>query len=395
MGKTRILSLDGGGSHMSIPARALGALFGDDTPGDQIVASFDFVVANSGGAIVLAALCCGYTPRQIANQYLDASTIRKMFCPRWTAAVPLLRSVLPRYSTEGKARALAGMMDARWSSGPRPSTILLTDWPRILGASVQLLIPAFDFDQRRVSFFRSNPASPAKSSQPAVNATLLEAVHASSTPPVPYFDRPAAVRGHRYWDGGLGGYDNPVLAGVVEALAQQPGAVDAVRVLSLGASTRARPTASASVRPPIGEPRRSECPVDAVRVAAGVIFDDPPDAASFHAYVALAQPLPLPGQHSDGGNFVRMSPFIHPNWTGSGWALPRGLSPGEFGTLCSLALDTMKQADIDIIGKMTGLWMDSAAEGLHNQPIRSGIHYACDIGQDTFAEAVARWRAIS
>jgi hypothetical protein len=41
--------------------------------------------------------------------------------------------------------------------------------------------------------------------------------------PIFAFDEPAEVRGRRYWDGGLAGYNNLVLAAVVEAMTNFPG----------------------------------------------------------------------------------------------------------------------------------------------------------------------------
>ncbi len=106
MSKIRILSLDGGGSRAGLLATTLGALYGRDTPGRDIVRQFDFIAGNSGGSIVLTALCCNYTPDDIEIFYRDPATLRRMFSPKWTARVPLLRWVLPRYSTAGKFEAL-------------------------------------------------------------------------------------------------------------------------------------------------------------------------------------------------------------------------------------------------------------------------------------------------
>lgn len=67
------------------------------------------------------------------------------------------------------------------------------------------------------AYQRWRPPAPA-----AKDATLVEAVHASTNAPIRYYDEPAEVSGRRYWDGALGGYNNPVLAAVVEALANGP-----------------------------------------------------------------------------------------------------------------------------------------------------------------------------
>ena len=46
---------------------------------------------------------------------------------------------------------------------------------------------------------------------------------------------PAANRHRRFWDGAIGGYNNPALAGIVEILARpNPPAPDTISVLSIG-----------------------------------------------------------------------------------------------------------------------------------------------------------------
>ena len=61
MAKIRILALDGGGTRAGIIARALAEIYGGDVGGRQILRRFDYAAANSGGSIVLAALCCDCT----------------------------------------------------------------------------------------------------------------------------------------------------------------------------------------------------------------------------------------------------------------------------------------------------------------------------------------------
>src|SRR5262249_30077034 len=148
------------------------------------------------------------------------------------------RNFLPRYSSRGKFEGLKRVFDQkRGNDEPAPSAILLRDWPKYLKRQVNLIVPAFDYDEERTTFFRSNPKSLAKSSTPAAAATLVQAVHASTNAPIRFYDEPAEVSDHRYWDGALGGYNNPVLAAVIEALANRPGEADKIRVLSIGAGT--------------------------------------------------------------------------------------------------------------------------------------------------------------
>ena len=238
MSKIRILAMDGGGSRAGVLARTLGKLYGETTRGREILREFDYVAGNSGGAIVMAALCSNFTPGDVAGFYDDPATLRQMFSPRWVDRVPLLRCVLPRYSSVGKARALAAMLDRGQQGGePPPSTILMREWPAFLTRDIRLLITAFDYDRERVAFFRSHTASRAQSSAPATDVTLAAALHASTNAPILFYDRPAEVGGRRYWDGAFAGYNNPVLAAVIEALANAPERADDLRVLSIGTGT--------------------------------------------------------------------------------------------------------------------------------------------------------------
>ena len=152
----------------------------------------------------------------------------------------------PKYDTQKKRSGLLKFM-------PDLGSMKLTEIPqRIKQANGQLthfLIVAFDYDWKRAKFFRSNPDSLANSSGPT-DATLAEAIHASSTALVNYFNAPARLpgtvnRGNRFWDGGVTGDNNPVLAAVTEALANGQGRIahQDLPILSIGtgAVTFARP----------------------------------------------------------------------------------------------------------------------------------------------------------
>ena len=105
MSTIRILSLDGGGTRAGILAKTLGQLYGAQTQGRDIIRQFDFIAGNSGGSIVMTALCCNYTPQDIAAFYDDPATLRRLFSPKWSAAlsrVALLRTLFPPYSATGK-----------------------------------------------------------------------------------------------------------------------------------------------------------------------------------------------------------------------------------------------------------------------------------------------------
>ena len=395
MNKIRILSLDGGGSRAGIHARTLGKLYGPETPGREIIREFDFAAGNSGGSIVLTALCCNYTPHDIEEFYSDPATLRRMYSLKWVWWIPLLRRFLPRYSTRGKFEALTWIFDRRRQEGePLPSTIPLSAWPQYLKKDVKLIVTAFDYDRERAAFFRSDPGSRAKSTTPAVEATLVQAVHASTNAPILYFDEPAEFCGHRYWDGALGGYDNPVLAAVVEVLANRPDQADGIRVLSLGTGTSAQPLTTEGAVPPLGRVPDGTWQLSALKKAATVIFDDPPDAATFHAYVALRQAMPSARGTFSKGNVVRLCPLVRPIWdsTRHAWKLPGGLCESDFKELIDMKLDVMTERSLALIRKMGDLWF---ADAIRNQPIRMGNHFECDIGHEKFSEAAAHWKSIA
>ena len=398
MSHIRILSLDGGGALAGILAVALGRIYGEDTPGRDIIRQFDIVAGNSGGSIVMTALCCNHAPKDIAALYADPSTVEAMFCPRWTSVfkgIAPLRILLPPYSSRGKFEALKRLFDRAQRSGePPPSTIALTDWPAVLGHNVRLIVTAYDYDTEKAAFFRSDTNSRTQSSAPHVDATLAEAVHASTNAPIYFYGEPAHFRGRRYWDGGLAGYNNPVLAGVIEAMANFPDRREDIRVLSIGTGLVMQAPFEYGVPPPLGAPQASTSLLTAIGKAARAVLADPPGAASFHAYVASGQPLPIDDHPLPYANVVRMCPCVRPIFeeTSNQWRLPAGLSMGEFEQLLALPSDAMSGEELALIGRMGALWVSDA---VLNQPIRMGLRMQCDIGDATFSEALARWRSIA
>ena len=398
MERIAVLSLDGGGSFAGVLAVALGRLYGDDTPGREIIRSFDLVAANSGGSIVLAALCCNYTPRQVAGFYADAATVRQMYSPRWSEVfkpITPLRLLFPPYSSSGKQKALATLLDRNRQPGePLPSRIPLVEWPRILGSKVKFLITAYDYDMERGAFFRSDARSPAKSTARHADSsvTLVEAMHASTQGPILYYGEPAEVGGRRYWDGGLAGYNNPVLAAVVEALANFPGRAQDLQVLSLGPGVVMQAPADSSAVPPLAAPPASTGLFAALQKVATATLADPPGAALFHAYAAMGLPIPPDARHT--GRLVRLCPFVKPVYdpdTGS-WALPSGLSSDAFKRLVRMKSDTMDAADLALIRRMADLWI---ADSIRNQPVQMDDRLQCRIGDDSFSQAAARWRQMT
>jgi patatin-like phospholipase/acyl hydrolase len=407
-----ILCLDGGGRWSLISVMALQRIFGEEALGRDVLQHFDLVAANSGGSIVLGALA--------ENMRLDR--LLDLFCTSGALFPPeprislrrlghwLTRRLLhigPKYDTREKLAILRRLL-------PETGGKRLTDLPEVIvqanGKLTHYLIVGFDYDWKRAKYFRSNAESLASSSDPT-SATLAEAIHASSTAPVNYFNAPAALPGevalgNRYWDGAVTGQNNPVLAGVTEALANGQGRVGHhdIRVLSIGTGTVSLPVVARRqrrLRGLVTVASRSRLFVDLAELAESIL-DDPPDSASFEAWIMLGNPVP-PTAHgkllgrdlSRGGepvSLVRMSPLVRPRSEAPGaWGPPDGLTRAEFARLTNIELDARVPNDVGLLVKFARAWLD---DKVPNQPIRENPYtFTPRIGHTTFSEALAAWQA--
>lgn len=385
-----VLSLDGGGSFAGVLAMALGRLYGPSTTGRDILRNFDLVAANSGGSIVLAALLADYSPSDIAGFYSDAATVRAMYCPRWCSVFKhtLLRPLLPPYSSKGKRRALAELLDRRTAEGGRPpSSIPLAGWSSVLGKNLALLITAYEYESERGAFFRSTSRRQDPESERRRGVPIIDAVHASTQAPILYYGKPAVVAGRRFWDGGLAGYNNPVLAAIIEAMSEYPDRAPAIRVLSIGTGTVMHARSADGAAKPLARPASTGLWTQ-LRKVAGAVVADPPSASTFHAHMAL-EGTPVATKTS---RLVRLSPLIRP-WRDQErtWHPPLGLSIAEFATLANMAGDTMRQSDLGLVGKTVTLWLEGSVE---NEPVLIGSSPSFDIGDSTFERGHAHWRSL-
>src|SRR5262245_37293105 len=348
----RILCLDGGGRWSLISVMALQAIFGERARGHDILRDFDLVAANSGGSIVLGGLVENISLAELLDLFC---TSRRLF-PRESLITPaglghwLARRILhfgPKYDTAAKLDQLKELM-------PKFGSENLIDVPdklqRTIGTITHFLIVGFDYDWKRAKFFRSNAKSLANASGPTT-ATLAEAIHASSTAPVNYFNAPAriggrVIKGNRFWDGAVTGHNNPVLAAVTEALANGQGLLQHhdIRVLSIGTGAVSLPVVekrSRKERGLVNLPERLGLPHDLMELSASIL-DDPPDAATFEAWVMLGNPIPAvhTGKllaeelqaHPHPVTLVRMNPLVRPrlDHASMNWIPPDGLTVQEF-----------------------------------------------------------------
>lgn len=430
----RILSLDGGGSWALIQVMALIEIYGRDTRGHDVLADFDLVAANSGGSLTLGGLFTDKTLGEVLDQnFLDEAKRRSVFTElpfdidfedkpfraMWHRLMRLFANVGAKYRTEAKYDGLRALLDP---VGDRDLLDLHSWVGGRKGTAPHVLIVGFDYDMKRAKFFRSDIGS-LSGSTPSEQLgarlredfahprsrlpTLAQAIHASSNAPVKFFMSPAEIDNgqhtERYWDGAIAGYNNPVLAALVEALANRNryriGTLAEITILSLGTGTVARPThgRSADKRLVASERKRSTLHGDLEQLAMSIL-DDPPDSATYTAHVMLGQPLPDPNGSGvrppvTNGSVVRMSPVIRPvrDTCNTPWRLPDGMKLGVFEKLRELDLDAVDTEDVDRLVEAGRLWI---AGSLPNQAIRENKEYECQIGHATFGEALAAWRAL-
>lgn len=381
----KILSLDGGANRSLLQCMALQALY-PGMRGRSILQRFNLVVANSGGSLVLARLLKDETLEEILETFDHPDSPASLF-----VKLPL-RSRLkslglgPKFSTLKKRERIAAALEAIADIPMRDLSGLFS------GARPppKIVVVGFDYDQLRAAFFRSfNTRAGAR----VLNATLTDAVNASSTAPVAYFDEPARVGERRYWDGAIAGYNNPVMAALAEAFVDGA-AASSIVVLSLGTAT--------TIRVPLDHPVRNgpkeffassgrACLLADVAKLAGSILDEPVGAAVYSAYVVLGNSV-LPGPEHPSPTLVRLNPSIQPVFSPQRkeWVAPEGLTRYELKALMNLPGALMTDGQVDMAKNLGRQWLDGR---IPNEPIRRDDNLGCFIGDETFSAGRERWLA--
>lgn len=398
-----ILSLDGGGTWALLQARALSTLYPGER-GHQILSRFDYAFANSGGSIVLGGLLKDMTPTEIALQFTDATLRATLYqpSPLWGARFFRLFKAGAKYSTPAKQRALDAIF------GDLPLASLQHDNGRL----TKIVIVAFDYVRSRAFFFRS----PNPSRFPTVHdMTVASAVHASSTAPVLYYDRPAEFLvdlrypdapnsmpiNMQFWDGGVTGLNNPVAAAVAEAIAAGAAAGE-IAALSIGTGSVLRsnnPNHQGGDPDQLAPVHQDSAPIADLMKLAEAVVDDPPDFASFLAHTMTGGTAPAASQTVADGRVVRLSPLVLGDFKDGMWQRPewnelpaRLGNPDLFSRLQNLGMDALAQPEVEDIGKLGDAWIAGRA---WNQPIRGNFFQApatgfhAEIGHLGFAEARA------
>lgn len=389
--KYHILSLDGGGSWALIQVRVLIDLFGANAGGHAVLKNFDLVAANSGGSIVAAGLIENYTLAEILNFFLDANIRKSIFSQLpWFHKLNPVRWVLPspQFSSDQK---LLGLKSVLKTAGLQALTAV-----NIKGKNdeaVKFIFTAYDYDRDRAKFFRSWNSKTSTLS-PSGNVNLVDAIHASTNAPVTFFDKPAQIQDNRFWDGGLTGYNNPVLAATVEAVGEG-WPHNQIAALSIGTATTMLPIAPESDQSnPLLKLRSVSSVINDVEKLATTVLADPPDAHTFIAHLMLGGGLPsddtqLPCTDT---SIFRLNPLIQP--TGSvetGWRCPDGFTPDEFKQLVELDMAAIKNEEVELITRLCDAWMNGR---LKNQPIRANKALVCEIGFANYQAAKIAWLAV-
>ena len=412
-----ILSIDGGGSWALIQVLTLQHMYGPEARGSEVLRNFDLVVANSGGSIVASALFLDLPLNEILGLFKKRKHRDKIFVPIFLPFHWLTKwaGIGPRYKAAAKLKGLQSIY-ADYTRTPdiTVSEVAAENAQRNGGKRTELVIVAYNYDRDRAHFLRSDTGSRAASLGQSTEVTLAEAVHASTNAPVNFFDGPAIVKLQNddvaFWDGGVTGFNNPVMVGVMEAKANRQ---ENVRVLSLG---------TGNVFLPLGQknPNREDDCLVTPPTASGLIADlkklatsilsDPPDSASFIAHMTLGGRIPAnPADLVGDGPVVRLNPLIQPVLGAGGeWLFPR-LVPGRdcewgampkspakaldkkaFSKLVHLDMDAVKDDEIACIENFAQEWF---ADHIPNQPIRAGRMLECEIGHRWFSEARHEARA--
>ena len=406
-----ILCLDGGGSWDIIQAMALEKIYGD-IPGHEILAKFDLVVANSGGSLVAAALAEGLRPTEIRALIKNETIRRGIFSSLSFLEEDLLEHIAnledigPKYSAERKLKGLNAAL-------PKTTGLYMSELPALIstGAHVtHFMICGFDYERERAVFFRSDRNSKAQgwkieqSFDPTVkdvykDVYLHEAIHASSNAPVNYFDKPAefAYRGDTensyFWDGAVGGFNNPILVAIIEARCNGINNDD-IRVLSIGTGNNFLPllasdSAIGCEYPWLAIPFEKPSLLKDIPKLAKSILSDPPDSDTFIAYTMLFPDLPR-----KQNRFVRLNPLVQPIKRimdgKEQWTVPEGFISEEFYRLILMDMDAIAQEDVLLIEKFCEQWFIG---NIKNQPVRAGSQLECILGHPYFEEGMNAWNS--
>jgi hypothetical protein len=418
--KKRILSLDGGGSWAILQAMALKEIYKDTyvtTNCGKILEQFDVVVANSGGSLMLAAMLVNkdkdidevirlFNSESVRRSVFSALTFweRREWVEKLVALVPFLKSLKPKYKSSRKE---TGLLDVKalGEFGKTPFSGLY-NVPGYEKIAKNLVVCGFDYDRNRAYFFRTNDHSPSSGSDSKYVYRLVDVVNAASNAPVSFFDGPVSFNltkesVHRFWDGAIGGNNNPVLIGLTETLAlfNEEGITPKdIEVLSIGTGNNLLPIRGYSISDEteheklIMEKVDSSLSVDIPKMAKSII-SEPPDAANYMAHIFLGG-----GAVSNSEpRIIRLNPLVQPQLSTvdniDKWIIPKGIlienEKDDFIKLIDLDMDAINNEEVERIQKLGNWWINGIVV---NQSIRAkSFDLSCDIGHATFLKGKMDW----
>lgn len=208
----RILSIDGGGIKGIFPAAVLAALERRFLGGRSIAHHFDLITGTSTGGILALGLAAGKTSQELLEVYQQRGS--DIFPPGRIGR--LWRSIrgvsLYRYDREALTLALESALGAH----------LLAE------SQSRLCVPAFEGHHGEVYIFKT-PHHP----DYRLDACERMVTVGQATAAAPCYFQALDSGGYRFVDGGIWA-NNPVMIGLVDALACFSVAPDQIRILSLG-----------------------------------------------------------------------------------------------------------------------------------------------------------------
>ncbi|TDS15134.1 patatin-like phospholipase [Maribacter caenipelagi] len=399
----KILSLDGGGSWAIIQLLTLKDRYGNLT-GHDILKKFDLVIANSGGSIVLAALAENYTIDKAISLFKEKKNRelifhKNSFKDRYFPVdyLGLFNAGFgPKYSSKSKKEAFEYLF-------PEIDKIQMDQIPILIGKeSLKIVIATYDALNNRAKFFKSFSTNP----EGYDSVRLTQAINGSSNAPVQYFDFPARFKAkksevfYELWDGALGGFNNPILAGIIEAYKL---GIDlkTIQVISLGTSNtlmsadakkdfwdwkqialifRTKKFAFSKWKPQLNFFKET------VLHQAKTILYQPPDTANYIAMMFLKASTGKPLNEQ----IIRLSPLIHYDEHTVKELIPL------VQDLYKLDMDVTKDEEIETLIKCFSAWK---AGQLYNQPIEFKVERNNNLsilqGDKLYEYGMRRWRDLT
>ncbi len=397
----RILSLDGGGSWALIQILTLKEKYGNIS-GHEILRDYDIVIANSGGSIVLTALVANWTPDEclklfdneaLRTSIFSKNKLRKKYFP---TGITNLFNVGPKYSTSKKYLTFQKIFKILKNKN-------LIDIPAYVGKKeLKIIICTFDSLNKRAKFFKSYSTSKNEGVE-FESMDIIKAIHGSSNAPVNYFDFPAKVKANTtnkfyyLWDGALGGFNNPIASGIIEAI-KLGIPIEELYIVSIGTGHKV-PTMDERKNYyklySIVKKSRKLNPIKGLKFFFTNVMDlsktilyEPPDWSNYVSYLFKYK---TNTNHKENlKSFIRLSPLIYcDDMKGKTTEFKEFIEK-----IASLDMDATSESDIKLIRQCFEYWKDGQ---LYNQPIKSDFDknhkFQLEIGHPNFKEAMEDWQS--